>query len=152
MTPVAQAYVDGLRELADWIEANGDHLDASSDFFYDNMVMSFLRHDRDEFVNVAQLLGGKRTKDGDDSYFRVKRSFGPIEVTVFAQRKDVCERVVTGTRHIPAQVIPASEERVIEARDEEIVEWVCEPLLAARVVRGDALLMQEMHASTGPTS
>lgn len=43
--------------------------------------------------------------------------------------KPICERKVVGKKIIPQQYIPA---RVIEAHEEEIVEWECRPILAAR--------------------
>jgi hypothetical protein len=53
-----------------------------------------------EFVDYAKYLDGDR---------------GIISYTIHVDRGAVCERVQTGTRHIPAQ----------EARDEPVYEWVC---------------------------
>lgn len=69
-------------------------------------------------------------KDYADDDLWTVYDLGPLKLKYGCKREAVCERVVTGTRVIPAQpeqVIPATEERT-----EEIVEWRCHSLLAPR--------------------
>ena len=54
---------------------------------------------------------------------------GTVIVKFYTGRQSVCEKKVVGTRIIPAKHIEAVEAHEEEEREEEIVEWVCEPLL-----------------------
>ena len=51
---------------------------------------------------------------------------GETVLTFHAERTEVCDRVVTGKKYVPQQIIP---QQVIEAHEEDIVEWKCKPLL-----------------------
>lgn len=73
---------------------------------------------------------GKVKKEDFESNIQVIHDFGPLTYQVWYPRKEICERVVTGTREVPEHVLPAQEERVIPAHTEEIVEWHCAPILA----------------------
>ena len=63
-------------------------------------------------------------KEWRDVGLTISRDFGGVRLEAFLLRAEVCERVVTGTREVPAQVTPA--------HTEEVVEWQCSPLLADR--------------------
>ena len=43
-----------------------------------------------------------------------------VTVTYSVDRESVCRKVVTGTKHIEEQIVPA--------HDEEVTEWVCEKI------------------------
>ncbi len=102
-------------ELADWIDAHPTIEVAVTDSL--NYCSTAA-----EVAAYARVLGRvKKKPDGD--YMGIVRYFGPIKVEAYTSRENVCRKVVTGTREIPEQVIPA--------RTEELVTWVCdEPLLA----------------------
>lgn len=75
--------------------------------------------DKDQFREACRLLGTFQ-KTVDDTYFNAKRYFdGGVSIEVYIERAKVCQRRVVGKRLIPEKVIPA--------REEEIVEWECTP-------------------------
>lgn len=80
-------------------------------------------------VGVAQSLRGKRikvTKEYTSYSYSLKIEKGDWSITYRTDREAVCERIVTGTKHIERSVVP---EHIVEAHDEEIVEWVCNDAL-----------------------
>ena len=127
--------VAGLRQLCDFIEANDDFEFVTGD----TPQVEF--HWREWYVNkspearrllIADLARrlGKSEKVYADNFFWLRHNFGSlVQLEVVSLRDVVCERVVTGTRVIPAQpehTIPAIPEHEVE-----VVEWRCEPILAA---------------------
>jgi hypothetical protein len=106
----------GLRELADFVEANPEFAKA----FPAQINVSSI--DRNEFVRLARKLG--RAKKVDDGSFIVfRRSFGPVQVDVFALKAVTCNRVLIEEKVIPAEpetVVPAKPERV-----ERVYGWKC---------------------------
>ncbi len=79
---------------------------------------------KDELVVLVRGLG-RVAKNASGGTFWVNGDYDGVDVTGFAaDREDLCRRVVTGRRTVPAQA-----ERV-----EDIVEWVCDPILGTPVV------------------
>ncbi len=115
------AYIEGLRELADALEQRPELLDGLSP-----VMLYCFTQSRADFVRRADELGGDRSKTFDDWYVNVRRTFGPHAVEVCVNREQVCRKVVTGERLVPAK--PAEPEHV-----EEVVEWVCDdPVIIGR--------------------
>jgi hypothetical protein len=110
-------YVQGLRELADFIEA---HPDAPLPFV--GAHNAFV-DDKTRLGAIVRACGGRWEKSATEDYFYIRRTFAAghtYEVNV--SREQVCRKVVTGTRIEPAQ----------PEREVETYKWVCEePLLAA---------------------
>lgn len=82
-------------------------------------------------VTIRRALGGKWSKAGTGETIWLEHSTAwrgvPVNLTIFVDRSQVCERVVTEeTVLIPA--MPAEPERTEVV---ERVEWVCDPILAA---------------------
>lgn len=71
----------------------------------------------------AELLAklGEFDKQYIGSEFTARKNFGPIPYDICFDREKVCERRVVGIKHHEAMLIPA--------RDEEIVEWDCKPVM-----------------------
>lgn len=117
MTEVAA----GLRALADWFDENAEY--ASPEILAPVTVNLFLATKAD-LIAFKQASGASRLeKNAVGSMFWLRRDFGGgIGVEANVPREEACRRVVTGTREVPEQVVPAHVE--------EIVEWECEPLLA----------------------
>ena len=86
---------------------------------------------------IRRVIGGKWDKkpggdEGRSLYFTGKwHGFG---VLASVPREDVCIRRVVGTEERPVEkvVTPAVTETVMEPV--EIIEWICEPVLAPRSV------------------
>lgn len=125
----ARAVAAGLRELADFIEANPEFAELLNGDELTMYVPSW--HDGAEarFADVARKLGGKRRKDADTKYFHVTRQFGAVGVRIFTDRNVVCTKKVVGTRKVEKPDPNAPKVEVVE----EIVEWECGPLLAGAV-------------------
>lgn len=92
-----------------------------------------------DFIRAAKAHGGKITKSGAEKWFHVNLSFGRVGLDVFAAREEVCERVVVDTREVTEEVPDpealAAVPTTTVTRTEEIVEWVCRPILAAEAVQ-----------------
>lgn len=120
--------VAGLRELADFLEANPELMDY--------MVMPtfyvFPYGGNALFARLALTLGNAR-KSVSGSYYNVERDFGPITLQVTASRERVCERVVVGTEEVevtePDPEAVAALPTVTRIETVEKVEWVCPPSL-----------------------
>lgn len=104
-----------LRQLADWLQANPD-------------VPSPLSVDLSVYTDVdtarkGMHLSGPWEKDTGDYYVTYAHKVSdstddiPVRFRLVINREQVCTRVQTGSRHIPAETLPA--------RDEPIYEWNC---------------------------
>ena len=120
------AWVDGLRQLADFVEANPElplpHAGAAIYLWGENP--------KADLANAVRIMGNVEKK-ADDFFIGADRKFGPITLSVKAARETVCERVVVGTRTRTHDVPPAGV--VMEKREvtEEIVKWICPPSILA---------------------
>jgi hypothetical protein len=116
--------VAGLRELADFIEQRGLELPIDANFLPSLTVYLYDTPDgtaREKMRKVARNIGHAR-KGTLPGFYDLQRDFGPVSLLFTAPRGAVCQRIVTGTKQIEEQVIPAHEE--------EIVEWICDdPIL-----------------------
>lgn len=127
----------GLRALADLVEAtpevNANYLDGSSS------LTVWYAHKPDVLPALARAgltYGAKVDKKiNDTEIFELHLSFGPIRAVALAQRTDVCERVIVGTETVTETVkdpeLLAKVPEIEQTVEREIVEWRCEPLLAA---------------------
>lgn len=136
----ANAIGTGLRVLAEMFEANPDlaagfawSLGEIRDFVDRDMVIRFTR--------AALRHGAMVDKHFSGNYAGVRAKFGPVEVTAFADRDEVCERVVTGTREVTEQVPDPEALKAVPlvevTRTVEDVEWRCRPLLDASARDGE---------------
>ena len=117
--------VEGLRQLADFLDLNPALADALS-----TPTMYLFADNEAEFRANNALLG---TFDkGSDTYcLKATKTFGPIDVQSRIDHKDICEKRVIGTRTVAKQVpadpdYVAPEYTTIEV-EEDITEWVCPP-------------------------
>ena len=89
-----------------------------------------------EMVAVKKAYGGLWTKDiditGED--FKLRRTFSDdLRIMVYTARENVCERIVVGTKIVPATTLPARDEVHMPERVEELVEWHCPKSLSELV-------------------
>lgn len=115
-------YTQGLRDLADWLDA---HLDWSAP---EPVRVTFYQvgdgTETPELVRgvVREMAeGGTVDKQPGSSTFTFVRHFGPVSLCYVVLRSTVCVARVVGTRRVEATFTPA--------HDEEIVEWDCAPIL-----------------------
>jgi hypothetical protein len=128
LTAEQVAFIDGLRELADFLERAPrperliDRRDAVRLIDY--------QLSRSLLVERERELGGPWEKGRlgtDDTYFYLTRRFGPHEVTLYTDRSNVCERVViteTVTREVPDPDAPPVP-MVTVTEEVERVSWRC---------------------------
>jgi hypothetical protein len=138
--PLHIRQAEGLRALADMIEANPEIADTMS--YPLRYISAPVTSCDDEVAALAAFAracvrsGAAIRKEGDTQWFRVVASFGEdVRVDAFGHREEVCERVVTGTETV-TKTVPDPEALAtvptVEVTEEvETVEWVCRPLLAA---------------------
>jgi len=130
--------IKGLRDFADFLEANPD----ASVPFSGLLAMDFPQS-KAEMATTAKGLGGHWEKtDRVDGQFQLKRNFGPwCEYRLSISREAVCERIVKGTREITlTEADPAALAEAVAALPQikrtetvEDVEWVCPPSLLSEV-------------------
>lgn len=111
-----RAYVQGLRELASFIEAS-----AALPCPYGTSFNAFVNNKAD-LADIARS-GTRWDKGVSGNYFFLRKEFaGGHTYEINVNREQVCRKVVTGT-----EIVPAQPEQVVET-----VEWICdEPLLVA---------------------
>lgn len=128
------ATASGLSALLDWSEAHPEIplQQCGLTWVVADYEAPHLTHDE----IVRAIADGSRIGDiaksthsltDDRDIFTVTRKFGgAVELQHHANRDDVCERVVTGTRTVTK---PDPAAPLVEV-EEEVVEWRCSPLLA----------------------
>lgn len=111
-----RAYVSGLRQLANFMEAHPD-----LPVPYAGAANAFVNSKAD-LAALARSTGVRWAKAASDDYFCLLVHFhGGHSYELNVSREQVCRKVVTGTR-----IEPAKPEQVVEE-----FHWVCdEPLLA----------------------
>jgi hypothetical protein len=87
--------------------------------------------DRQEAKRVIKDLGGKWTKEYSAFCVIFTQKLAFTTFKLYVSRSSVCERVVTGKRLVPEQILPAHEE--------EIVEWECR----------DSIMLEDADVSIG---
>ena len=119
-----RAYADGLRAIAAWFETHPEVPLPDS-----QRVDVASLNTKEEAASVARALGAC-DKIYDGTLFRLERRFGGTTLRFLFWRDQVCERRVVSTKQVPARLVPA--------HTEEIVEWDCHPLLASdQAAEGD---------------
>lgn len=120
-----QDTIDGARKMLDFLEAHPEF-----DFSGEVKVLIYAQENAKLIALAKGMAPCEKKVQGD--YLSFTRSFGGDAILeIFQDRAKVCERVVTGTKVIPAEpektvTIPAQKERVVEE-----FEWRCpESILA----------------------
>ena len=125
-------YTAGLRALADMLDTHPDlELPYTGGPHSTMNVLPLRVNQRAQMAAWARALPGRVDKAprGDD-YFDLTGMIRGITVCVIADRDEVCERVVTGTREVEREeVVTPATTRTITAT-EETVEWRCAPVLS----------------------
>lgn len=78
-------------------------------------------------VAIRQAVGGEWSKEGYGQSFKLTRNLGTLSLEILADREQVCERIVVGTKTVTVPAVEAQPAREVEVED---VEWRCEQLLA----------------------
>ena len=109
-------FARSLRQLAKFYEK---HKDVPLPW---NRTFSVFVNDKEHLAAIAKQLGDCE-KEYVGEWFGLRKKIGDFLTIHFnIERKKVCERIVTGKKHVEEQTIPA--------HDVDVVEWKCsEPLL-----------------------
>ena len=135
MTLDRTAYTTGLRRLADALDNDPDlPLPYTGSR---GPMLAILPASTDQKVALrayARAFDGPATKGYRGEDFDLMGSFAGLSFNVIADRDQVCTRVVTGSEVVTREVADpealAAVPTTTVTETVEIVEWVCEPLLA----------------------
>lgn len=122
-------FVKSLRLLADWYE---QHPELPLPYELGNPMFVFLYGKTEDRVKEILREIGSFEKVFDEPSkgdFSAVKTIGEFKLKFHTSREMVCTPRVVGTRLVEREVIPAQPKRVIEAHEEEIVEWDCHPIL-----------------------
>src|SRR5690242_12905173 len=112
MTDTRQDFIDGLHQIADFLAEHPEvplpHLESYATGAFVPTMSIYLVGDKDQrglLAGIARAMGGaeKRVNDATDR-FMVYRRFAGIALAASAERNEVCERVVTGTREVTEEI------------------------------------------------
>lgn len=155
--PKRTAWITGIRAICDFLEQHpevplpyigGTPVKGGPTTSILRIYCQFAEWDGDQrgqrgvLADVARAMGhaNKGIAPGDD--FVVYRDFGGVTLVAQAQREEVCERVVVGSREVTEEIPDpehvAAAPLVKQTRTEEIIEWRCAPVLAAALPAGGA--------------
>jgi hypothetical protein len=130
----------GLRSVADMVEATPELASAFGIAFLKMQAyVGYAFEDKPAalatFARAALRHGAKVEKKADDKWSSVDAKWGPVTVSAYTNRDEVCERVVTGTevvtKKVPDPEALALVPEVEVTEEVETFEWRCVPLLAA---------------------
>lgn len=104
--------IQGLRDMADFFDANPRIPPPRW------QTLNVPCESREDLAELARMTSW--TKTYSEYYFALQKKFGGnLTLDVYVPREQVCRKVVTGTKVIPA--VEAQPEREVE-----VTEWVCE--------------------------
>lgn len=122
-----QAWIDGLRALADFAEVNPDAISVYATFQVDVFA-----DDAADMARLAKSIGVPFEKTSSDTWYSLRKRFGPHTIQVTSARENVCEQVLVGTKTVqkPDPDLLAAVPTVTVA--EPVFEWKCpDSILAA---------------------
>lgn len=131
--PVAVDQARGLRAMADMIESHPALAGTGS---YMRYLPIWWATDADQLVQIARAglaHGATVDKIYSDDTFVLTLTWGRVTAYAYADRAQVCTRVVTGTREVTRTVPDPDAPRVEVTEVVEDVRWDCAPLLASTV-------------------
>jgi hypothetical protein len=115
-------YTDGLRALADFLDA---HPDVLEDVSHSGFDCGAFFDNKTRLAAFAKAVGGQLDKGKYGGYLEVAKRFGPHKLTGNVAEDLVCERIVVGTETVE---VPDPEAPKVTI-EREIVEWKCPPIL-----------------------
>jgi len=132
------AYIRGLRELADWFER---HPDLPSPHANTDAFLS--ARDREKALLLVRAAGSVNKGSDDDDIILHREFGGNVRLRIYLEKKATCTRRLVGTKVIPARpetILPATPER-----EEEIFEWDCPDSLLGTLSSNGEAAQQEEH-------
>jgi hypothetical protein len=133
----AAEYTAGLRDFADWIDANAGVLEEESYSLDETLNFRLYGFNAEQFAGYIRIIG-KGVKVPDDRWMNVQRRFGPVLVETFTDRGTVCRKVVTATREITREISDPDAPTVTVTETVEDYDWICEESLLAHLPDAEA--------------
>jgi hypothetical protein len=134
-------YADRLRVLTDFLRQHPE-IPAPARITESAAEFVFLSSDAKALLAATArafrpCTWAKRTYGTSTAYFEMSGAWNGWQIDLATYRDAVCRRVVTGTedREVDEEVRPADTRKVVKPVD--IVEWVCEPVMAADAEAGE---------------
>lgn len=126
-----QEYINSAKEILNFLEANPEielpfELQTTDTWTIFGM-------NKPQIIQLVKAFGTCEKKFIGDS-FSVKKQFGNMYFSGYANRASVCKKIEKEVT-IPEQIIPAVPEKRIEAHTKIEVEYICEPLLTGSDVQ-----------------
>lgn len=120
-----ELFINGLREAADFFE-NHPQLQVPMDRSF--TVYGIKGADLATFAKAF----GKCDKVTDEYSFQLVHTLpSGFNLNTYTSRENVCKRVLVNTEIIPAHIIPAIPEKMVEETTRNVYEWECpESILA----------------------
>ena len=119
---------DILRDLQGLIDFLGTHPELPRPTGVGIGVYDFVKENLEEAQKVARSLGNF-TKDTDETFFRLTKTFGKVSIKYVFYRQDICTKRVIGTKK-KTIIVPHPDAKMVEKEVEtEIIEWDCPSLL-----------------------
>lgn len=86
---------------------------------------------KDLAVEIVKMIPGKVDKDlnGHNDWMHFTGSYEGVNWEVIVERQAVCTRKVVGVREVTEEVPDPEAPMITRVREEEVVEWDCDPLL-----------------------
>jgi hypothetical protein len=142
-----QSYIDGLHQIADFLAEHPEvplpYLSSNETGRYEPVLPIFIvsGDQREQLAVIARAMGtAEKAVHESLPRFQVVRRFAGIALVASADRGEVCERVVTGTREVTREVPDAEAlkavPKVVVTEVIEDVEWRCTSLLKDPVHTG----------------
>ena len=119
-------FAEGLRRMADWYEEHPDFPQPSS--CSEGGIFTVFAHSKEMVLDLKERLGAG-VVEADDYSISAFRSFGDVQLRVYASRSNVCVKRVVRTEKKMERVPTRWEEKEVE---KEIVEWDCPPELVTK--------------------
>lgn len=141
--PERAAYTQGLREVADWLDAHPEvelpYLTSKATGTWEPtltiMLGSWSDDQREQMATTGRAMGQfAKHANPDGDRFAIYRRFAGIALAVTADRDEVCERVVVSTKEVTEEVPDPEALKAVPTvtvtKTVEEVRWECRPLLA----------------------
>jgi len=129
-----KAYIRGLRDIADWLEAHPDYVPEETKHGVQVNLPGILS--KEDLITAGRAMGGTLEKNVTDSFFWLDRRFGQHTLSAACWRDQVCEKIVTVTEEEvtePDPAIVAVLPMITHTVQRETVEWVCPDSVLALV-------------------
>lgn len=128
-------YIEGLRALADLLEANPGLELPYHGSSTDMLIVPSRGTQRAVLASWARALPGRKSKGANNNLYQLSGALRGLKLQVLCSRDEVCEKRVlrteTVTETVPDPEYVAAAPLVERETEREVVEWICTPSILA---------------------